>query len=85
MINVISTAPGIRTFRNFVKKPAKLCTKCLSHCVNFITNAKPITVQMTGTRPALTIAALKALIASNAFPDKIAIPRPDRKSTSRVS
>ena len=85
MRNVTITVPGIRITRNFPRAPASKCTRCASHLVSFMTNAKPMTVQMTGTRPVLTIAALKAVTASMGLPDNAAMTTPDKNSTSLVS
>ena len=83
--NVTMTVPGIKMTRNRPSAPASRCTKWASHLVNFMTKAKPMTVQMTVTRPGLTIALLNASTAAIGLPDAAAMATPDTNRTNLVS
>ena len=50
-----------------------------------MTKAKPITVQMTVTKPGLTIALLKASTAAVGLPASAAMMTPERNSANLVS
>ena len=82
---VTMTVPGIKMTRKRPKIPANRWTRCESHLVSFMTNAKPITVQMTVTKPGLTIALLKESTAAAGFPASAAMITPDRNSANLVS
>ena len=85
MKKVASVAPGISSGPALRKGLANDWMRCWSHCVSFITNAKPITEMIASNSLFSCIACENALNGAIGSPATSARKKPAQNSTSRVS
>ena len=83
--HVSRVASGIRINLLRVMTPEMDSTRCRSQVVIFMTNEKPITVQMTGTSEPCTIVLLNVVTAFPITPPIKHMRKPAASSTMRVS